>query len=163
MSVSAEWPGRVPAAMMGRRGAAVVLQSPVHGAWCLEPSADGRVVARHLPAAVGPDTAVLTFNARGVGGSGGSQPWPGAYPGSDHLDFAAVEDAARELTGAAELYRLVSSAPMSSALLPLLLRLRLLSRLAIFLLHLFACPRPRAAALAGRAGGTCAAGACCLS
>lgn len=66
------------------------------------------VVARHLPAAVRPDTAVLTFNARGIGKSQGSQPWPGACPGSDHLDFAAVEEAGRELTGAEEVYRLVS-------------------------------------------------------
>lgn len=57
---------------------------------------------------MGPDTAVITFNARGVGNSQGSQPWPGAYPGQDHLDFAAVEEAGRELTGAAEVYRLVS-------------------------------------------------------
>lgn len=70
--------------------------------------ADRSVVANHLPAAVGPDTAVLTFNARGIGKSEGSQPWPGAYPGNDHLDFAAVEEAGRDLTGAEKIYRLVS-------------------------------------------------------
>lgn len=59
---------------------------------------------------------MLTFNARGIGKSQGSQPWPGGYPGSDHLDFAAVEEAGRELTGAGEVYRLVSVIP--SARLP---------------------------------------------
>lgn len=76
------------------------------------------VIANYLPNAVfgtpradgaAPDTAIATFNVRGVGQSGGSMPLPGFGIGNDGEDFAAVERAVADLVGGqAELYRLVS-------------------------------------------------------
>ncbi|CAK9786942.1 hypothetical protein CC85DRAFT_302943 [Cutaneotrichosporon oleaginosum] len=67
------------------------------------------VIAHHLPRAVydaNSCAAVATFNVRGVGLSGGSQPWPGWGIGADADDFAAVERAVLDLVGDVAVYRL---------------------------------------------------------
>ncbi len=78
-------------------------------------AADPSVIAHHLPRAVydaNHPAAIATFNVRGVGRSGGSQPWPGWGIGSDGDDFAAVERAVLDLVGDVAIYRLVSSAQL---------------------------------------------------
>jgi hypothetical protein len=77
------------------------------------------VIAHHLPRAVydaNHPAAIATFNVRGVGRSGGSQPWPGWGIGSDGDDFAAVERAVLDLVGDVAIYRLVSSVQLPGRL-----------------------------------------------
>jgi hypothetical protein len=71
------------------------------------------VIASHLISAVyedgfhGPSTAVLSYNARDVGQSGGGSGWFG-FPGVvDVLDFEAVERWGSEALDVGELWRMV--------------------------------------------------------
>ena len=67
------------------------------------------MIAQHLVSASEVDssrTAILTYNARGVGLSEGGQPWWGV--GHDPDDFAAVERWGVETMRPAEVFRLVS-------------------------------------------------------
>ncbi|KAL7422308.1 hypothetical protein Q5752_002954 [Cryptotrichosporon argae] len=58
-------------------------------------------IAQHVVGAAlaDPHTACLTYNARGVGRSGGAQPWFGLGTGAAPADFAAAEAAACALLG----------------------------------------------------------------
>lgn len=51
----------------------------------------------------------MTFNARGVGLSTGSQPIPG-FGGNEGEDFAAIEKAMSQALGVEEVWRVVSPA-----------------------------------------------------
>ena len=62
-----------------------------------------------LDSAVVPEqkTAVICYNVRGVGKSGGKQPWLGAGEG----DYSAVERWGLDVTGVGEIWRFVSPRP----------------------------------------------------
>jgi hypothetical protein len=92
---------------------------------------DGRVIALHLiSAALGPDTkksteregedvvpesktAVLCYNVRGVGKSGGRQPWLGA----GEQDYGAVERWGVDVTGVKDVWRFVCTPSTYSMLM----------------------------------------------
>jgi hypothetical protein len=93
--------------------------------------ADGRVIALHLvSAALEPEskdtierggedvvpeskTAVLCYNVRGVGKSGGRQPWLGA----GEQDYGAVERWGVDVTGVKDVWRFVCTPSTSSMLM----------------------------------------------
>jgi len=71
------------------------------------------VIAEHLVSAVfdsdGPRTAVLSYNTRDVGKSGGGSGWFGLPGGVDIRDFEAVEGWGVEVLGVSQIWRMVSA------------------------------------------------------